>query len=128
MKSIINFKKFESKEYNDYIDYPTIEEIFIELIDVGYKMEYFELEKGQYFFEFKKADFSDQFEPIELPPACYGWGDLDGIKNEFDILINVLKESKYRLNSMGYDIAFQIEYSMDLILASCKMQHKSLSE
>lgn len=83
--------------------------------------------KVDIFFEFKKTDFSDKFDLIDLPPACYGWGDLDGIKKEFDILIEILNEAKSRLNDMGYDIAFEIEYSMSVIAAVCHAQHKSVS-
>lgn len=53
MKKINNFRTFESKE-NDFIDYSTIKDLFIELIDNDYEMKTFDVDEtwkqGRYFF------------------------------------------------------------------------------
>lgn len=99
MKNLNNFKTFESKE-PEYLDYLTIKDLFIDLIDDGYEMNTFNenfTKIGKYFFEFKKS-FPEEIFGYFDDGHAYGYSDLDGIKSEVEKSLMVLED--FSLSSM----------------------------
>ena len=129
MKNLNNFKTFESKE-PEYLDYLTIKDLFIDLIDDGYEMNTFNenfTKIGKYFFEFKKSFPEERFGYFDDGHA-YGYSDLDGIKSEVEKSLMVLEESRSRLNDLGYNIGFEFEFNFSLssmVTLICHMHHSS---
>ena len=133
MTKISSFKTFESSNSSDYIDNSFIKDIFIELLDNEYKMESYynnESELGKYFFEFKKELPESDLNYIE-DDALYGYTNIDIIKNEINNAFIIIEESKSRLESMGYSIAFEFEFNFTIssqISIVCHMQHSNLNK
>lgn len=133
MTKISSFKTFESSNSSDYIDNSFIKDIFIELLDNEYKMESYynnESELGKYFFEFKKELSESDLNYIE-DDALYGYTNIDIIKNEINNAFIIIEESKSRLESMGYSIAFEFEFNFTIssqISIVCHMQHSNLNK
>lgn len=131
MKNLNNFKTFESKE--SYIDYDTIRDLFIDLIDDGYEMKTYNedyVKIGKYFFDFKKIFPEDSFNYIDNNHV-YGYSDLDSIKSEIEKSLMILKESMARLNDLGYTIAFESEFNFSLtpmISLVCHMHHSKYDQ
>jgi hypothetical protein len=131
VKKLSNFKLFESKE--PYIDYPTIRDLFIELIDNGYEMNKYDnyLSKiGKYFFEFKKRFTEDELGFFDKDHA-YGYSNLDKIKSEINSSISIIEESSNRLKDMGYTIGFEIEFNFSsgsLMCIVCHMHHSKYDD
>lgn len=133
MTKISSFKTFESSNSSDYIDNSFIKDIFIELLDNEYKMESYynnESELGKYFFEFKKELSESDLNYIE-DDSLYGYTNIDIIKNEINNAFIIIEESKSRLESMGYSIAFEFEFNFTIssqISIVCHMQHSNLNK
>lgn len=131
MKNLNNFKTFESKE--SYIDYLTIKDLFIDLIDDGYEMNTYNedfTKIGKYFFDFKKNFPEESFDYIDNNHV-YGYSDLDGIKSEIEKSLMVLEESRARLSDLGYTIAFELEFNFSLssmISLICHMHHSDYDQ
>lgn len=131
MKKLFNFRLFESKE--EYLDYLTIKDIFIELVDEGYEMILYDndLSKiGKYFFDFKKQLTEYELGYIDKGHA-YGYSNLEKIKSEINKSLSIIEEARDRLTDMGYTIAYEMEFNFSagsLISITCHLQHSKYDQ
>ena len=139
--NLSKFKQFESSngglrikdgklERIKFIQKEDIKDYFLELLDSGFTIKHTPIySDGKYFFEFKKELSDDSVGFIGIGDYVYGVTNLSFIKNEFDNIIDILDESKDRLTSSGYIIAFEIECNFlasSMISIVCHMQHESI--
>jgi hypothetical protein len=135
--NILDFKTFESKV--EYLSIEDINEIFIEVLDLGYVAKFYgggQLLDGRsgakfgiYYFDLKKESKSS-FGWID---NSYAWGctDLLAMSKEMNDLLLILDDIKERLNSMGYTVGFEPEFSFSensMFSIVCHMQHSSHDE
>lgn len=105
---------FES-EKNEFLSKDEISDIFLELTDLGYSLDFFTEHPGIYFFELVKQLGKDSLGYIDTCRSkvgdnwVYGYTNLEFIKNEFNKIFDLLSECKEKLNSMGYLIGFEFE-------------------
>ena len=133
VKKVSNFKQFNESNESTKLTKDDIEEIFIDLIDDGYLFQFYskvsDLYPTNYYFDFRKQ-YIRQFD-FNLNTSKYGCQDLDSMGNEVQKVLEVLKNAKQRLNSMGYDIGFEPEFSFSedtLFCITCHMSHKSIKD
>jgi hypothetical protein len=133
MKRIVKFKKFESQTYR--LEKSDLEEIFIDLIDDDYFITLYgegkldKLHQGTYYFDLRKQ-FNEQFD-FDTKTLSYGCRDLDSMQTEIKKVFDSLKVAKDRINSMGYDIGFEPEFSFSedtLFCIVCHMSHSSVKD
>ena len=127
---IVNFKKFnEAKEVITYLTVDEIKDIFVDIFDEGYGVEFFEENQkiGRYFFEFTKKLSLDR---LELAKDHSGYNGIDYIKKEFDI-VSMFNDPKNRLESMGYLISFEFDFTIistspnnNTLIIVCHLHHK----
>jgi hypothetical protein len=129
---ILNFKTFESTE-SKYLSQDDIQEIFLDLIDDGYQFNFYSkvttLYPTSYYFDFRKQ-FNEAFN-FNTETLRYGCQDLDSMSNEIQKVLSILKDAKERINSMGYDIGFEPEFSFSedtLFCITCHMSHGSIKD
>jgi hypothetical protein len=149
--NILDFKTFESKV--EYLSIEDINEIFIEVLDLGYVAKFYGggisnntsvgtfaqlladrdgrsgAKFGIYYFDLKKESKSS-FGWID---NSYAWGctDLLAMSKEMNDLLLILDDIKERLNSMGYTVGFEPEFSFSensMFSIVCHMQHSSHDE
>jgi hypothetical protein len=127
---IKNFKLFENKQ--GFIDENYIKDLFIELLDNGFNYTSYNHRNimGKYFFEFKKYFTESELDYVDNNHV-YGYSNLDKIKEEINSSIEVIKESRERLLTMGYTLAFELEFNFSttaMITIVCHMHHKKYDE
>ena len=105
--SILDFKTFESKV--EPLTVEDINEIFIEVLDLGYISKFYDAKFGKYYFDLKKES-QNSFGWIDAGNA-WGCTDLLAMSKEMTNLFSLLDDIKERLNSMGYTIGFEPEFS-----------------
>jgi len=138
--NILDFKTFESNV--EYLSIEDINEIFIEVLDLGYVAKFYGGNQlladrdggsgakfGIYYFDLKKESKSS-FGWID---NSYAWGctDLLTMSKEMNDLLLILDDIKERLNSMGYTVGFEPEFSFSensMFSIVCHMQHSSHDE
>jgi hypothetical protein len=138
--NILDFKTFESNV--EYLSIEDINEIFIEVLDLGYVAKFYGgshlladrdgrsgAKFGIYYFDLKKESKSS-FGWID---NSYAWGctDLLAMSKEMNDLLLILDDIKERLNSMGYTVGFEPEFSFSensMFSIVCHMQHSSHDE
>jgi hypothetical protein len=129
----MKIKKFESYMKEGYFSYQDIEELFIDIIDIGYEFEIYEkrLEKiGKYFFGLKRS-YDDEFLGYVEKGHVYGFNDLEKISNVISILLDNLNSIKDRIEHSGYSIAFELEFNFSIsamIAVSCHMQYSEYDD
>ena len=127
MKRIKDFYKFESN--NTDISKSDLEEIFIDLLDDDYLLTVYgdgkldKLHPGTFYFDLRKQ-FSEQFD-FNTKTLSYGCRDLDAMQNEIKKVFESLKVAKDRINSMGYEIGFEPEFSFSEDTLFCLTCHMS---
>ncbi len=133
VKKVSNFQQFNESNYSTKLTKEDIEEIFIDLIDDGYLFQFYskvsDLYPTNYYFDFRKQ-YIRQFD-FNLNTSKYGCQDLDSMGNEVQKVLEVLKNAKQRLNSMGFDIGFEPEFSFSedtLFCITCHMSHSSIKD
>ena len=133
VKKVSNFQQFNESNYSTKLTKEDIEEIFIDLIDDGYLFQFYskvsDLYPTNYYFDFRKQ-YIRQFD-FNLNTSKYGCQDLDSMGNEVQKVLEVLKNAKQRLNSMGYDIGFEPEFSFSedtLFCITCHMAHSTVKD
>jgi hypothetical protein len=125
--NILDFKTFESKV--EYLTVEDINEIFIEVLDLGYISKFYDAKFGKYYFDLKKES-QNSFGWID---AGNTWGctDLLAMSKEMTNLFSLLDDIKERLNSMGYTVGFEPEFSFaesSMFSIVCHIQHSSQDE
>lgn len=130
-RNILDFKAFESKE--EHLSVEDINEIFIEVLDLGYVAKFHNKEicsrNGIYYFDLKK----ESQRSFGWMTAGHSWGctDMKAMSKEMSDLFSLLDDIKERLNSMGYTIGFEPEFSFaesSMFSIVCHMQHSSQDE
>ena len=124
---ILDFKTFESKE--EYLSIEDINEIFIEVLDLGYVAKFYDAKFGKYYFDLKKES-QNSFGWIDAG-ASWGCTDLLAMSKEMTSLFSILDDIKERLNSMGYTVGFEPEFSFaesSMFSIPCHIQHSSQDE
>ena len=121
-----SFKTFESK--SEFISEDDIKDIFIDLLDKGYNITFYDSRYGKYYFDLKLEDNSG-FEYIEDNDNVWGCTDLNSMSRELTSLLEILDDAKQRLNSMEYLAGFEPEFSFgetSHFSVSCHIAHSSL--
>ena len=126
-RNILDFKTFESKV--EYLSTEDINEIFIEVFDLGYVAKFYYSTFGRFYFDLKKES-QRSFGWID---AGNTWGctDLQAMNKEMSDLFSTLDDIKERLNSMGYTVGFEPEFSFaesSMFSIVCHIQHSSHDE
>lgn len=126
--NILDFKTFESKV--EYLTVEDINEIFIEVLDLGYaNPTFYDAKFGKYYFDLKKES-QNSFGWIDAGNA-WGCTDLQAMSKEMTNLFSLLDDIKERLNSMGYTVGFEPEFSFaesSMFSIVCHIQHSSQDE
>ena len=126
-RNILDFKTFESKV--EYLSVEDINEIFIEVLDLGYVIKFYDANFGKYYFDLKKES-QKSFGWIDAGNA-WGCTDLQSMSKEMTDLFLLLDDTKERLNSMGYTVGFEPEFSFaesSMFSVVCHIQHSSKDE
>ena len=125
--NILDFKTFESKI--EYLTVEDINEIFIEVLDLGYISKFYDAKFGRYYFDLKK-ETQNSFGWIDAGNA-WGCTDLQAMSKEMINLFSLLDDIKERLNSMSYTVGFEPEFSFaesSMFSIVCHIQHYSQDE
>jgi len=127
-----NFKQFEStfdfpsfKQNVNFLSEDDIKDIFTELLDDGFTIEFFDTSQSSLYFNLKKIYDENAFDPIELGSA-YGISNLSRINDEMKIL-PIVEVAKERMNSTNYEIGFEFEFHFGLspmVYIACHAQHR----
>lgn len=123
-----SFKTFESK--SEFISEDDIKDIFVDLLDKEYTIKFYDNKFGKYYFDLKLEDNSG-FEYIEDSDNVWGCTDLNSMSRELTSLFEILDDAKQRLNSMGYLVGFEPEFSFSEsshFSVSCHIAHSSLDQ
>lgn len=111
-EKVKKFKLFEDNS-TEFLTNDDVKDYFIELLDNGYTIQFFgrvSHYNGKYFFTMRKDVPDESFGFVE-DGNVYGFTDLDKIEEELNIF-KILKESKDRLEAIGYKIAFEFEFNI----------------
>lgn len=123
------------KESNEYIDEKTINDIFIDLIDMDFKLTFVmnsitHKEKGaKYFIDLKKS-IDSKYDFIEND-FSYGVSNLEPMKLDITKILDALQSAKETLNSMEYTVGYEIEFNFNdqsQFFISCHIQHNDTIE
>lgn len=120
------------KESSEYIDYKTIEDIFIDLIDMDFTLNVIDnhmAKNGKWYIELKKA-VDSKYDYIENNYS-YGISNLEPMKVDVSKVIDILQDAKETLNSMEYTIGYEIEFHFNdqsQFFISCHIQHNDTIE
>ena len=118
------------KESNEYIDEKTINDIFIDLVDMDFTLTFIDgyrasKDKGtKYFIDLKKTANS-KYDYIENDYA-YGVSNLEPMKVDISKVLDALQSAKETLNSMEYTVGYEIEFNFNdqsQFQISCHIQH-----
>ena len=127
MKIKKTYKEF-IKESNEYIDEKTINDIFIDLIDMDFTLEVVNSNYGdkgaKYFIDLKKT-VDSKYDYIEND-FSYGVSNLEPMKVDITKVLDILQSAKETLNSMEYTIGYEIEFNFNdesQFFISCHIQH-----
>jgi hypothetical protein len=121
-----SFKTFESN--SEFISEDDIKDIFADLLDKGYNITFYDSKFGKYYFDLKLEDNSG-FEYIHDSDNVWGCTDLNSMSREITSLLEILDDTKQRLNSMEYLAGFDPEFSFgetSHFSVSCHIAHSSL--
>lgn len=119
------------KESNEYIDEKTINDIFIDLIDMDFTLSILDGPKNwnsqsgsKWYIELKK-NANSQYDYIENDYA-YGVSNLEPMKMDTNKVLDALQSAKETLNSMEYTIGYEIEFNFNdqsQFYVACHIQH-----
>ena len=118
------------KESNEYIDEKTINDIFVDLIDMDFTLTFVDgyragPNKGaKYFIDLKKT-VDRKYDYIENDFSD-GVSNLEPMKLDITKVLDILQSAKETLNSMEYTIGYEIEFNFNdqsQFYVSCHIQH-----
>lgn len=119
-----NFKHFESSKF---ISEDDIRDVFMELLDKDFNIEFFDTaSNSSFYFDVKKIFSEEYFDPIDMGSA-FGITNLSKMNEEVKFTTSIIEEVKERINSMNYEIGFEFEFHFSLtpmIYIGCHMQHR----
>ena len=123
------------KESNEYIDEKTINDIFIDLIDMDFTLTFIDgyrasKDKGaKYFIDLKKS-VESKYDYIEND-FSYGVSNLEPMKVDITKVLDILQSAKETLDSMEYTVGYEIEFNFNdqsQFYVSCHIQHNDTIE
>jgi len=116
------------KESNEYIDKKTINDIFIDLIDMDFTLDVVNSNYGdkgaKYFIDIKKS-VDSKYDYIENN-FSYGVSNLEPMKVDIAKVLDILQSAKETLMSMDYTVGYEIEFNFNdqsQFFISCHIQH-----
>lgn len=115
------------KESNEYIDEKTINDIFIDLLDMDFTIKNIAPHmnnRGIWYLDINRADDS-KYDYIENEKS-YGVTNLEPMKVDINKVLDALQSAKEILNSMEYTVAYEIEFNFNdqsQFNVSCHIQH-----
>ena len=129
-KSFKDFKTFESdiNKVGNFLSEDDIKDIFVDLLDKEYTITFYDSKFGKYYFDLKLEDNSG-FEYLEDNDNVWGCTDLNSMSRELTSVLEILDDAKQRLNSMGYLVGFDPEFSFgetSHFSVSCHIAYSSL--
>ena len=122
------------KESNEYIDEKTINDIFIDLIDMDFTIdvidgpENWSIKKGSKWYIDLKKSINSKYDYIENDYS-YGVSNLDPMKLDITKVLDILQSAKETLNSMEYTIGYEIEFNFNdqsQFYVACHIQHNDI--
>lgn len=123
------------KESNEYIDEKTINDIFIDLIDMDFTLTFIDgyrdsKDKGaKYFIDLKKS-VESKYDYIEND-FSYGVSNLEPMKVDITKVLDILQSAKETLDSMEYTVGYEIEFNFNdqsQFYVSCHIQHNDTND
>lgn len=116
------------KESNEYIDEKTINDIFIDLIDMDFTLKILKSNYGdkgaKYLIDLKKT-VDSKYDYIEND-FSYGVSNLESMKADITKVLDSLQSAKETLMSMDYTIGYEVGFNFSdqsLFGISCHIQH-----
>jgi hypothetical protein len=116
------------KESSEFIDEKTINDIFIDLIDMDFTLEPIKSNYGdkgaKYFIDIKKS-VDSKYDYIENN-FSYGVSNLEPMKVDITKVLDILQSAKETLMSMDYTVGYEIEFNFNdqsQFFISCHIQH-----
>ena len=122
------------KESNEYIDEKTINDIFIDLIDMDFTIdvidgpENWSIKNGSKWYIDLKKSINSKYDYIENDYS-YGVSNLDPMKLDITKVLDILQSAKETLNSMEYTIGYEIEFNFNdqsQFYVACHIQHNDI--
>ena len=126
------------KESNEYIDEKTINDIFIDLIDMDFTLTFVDGSRGfggdkqkgaKWFIDIKK-NVESKYDYNENDYS-YGVSNLESMKLDISNILDALEEAKSTLNSMEYTVGYEIEFNFNdtsMFSITCHIQHNDTIE
>ncbi len=113
------------KESSEFINYKTLKEIFIDLIDMDFTFEIIDQARaGRWYIDIKKTTDS-KYDYLENDYS-YGVSNLEPMKLDITKVLDILQDAKETLNSMEYTVGYEIEFNFSdqsQFFISCHIQH-----
>ena len=124
------------KESNEYIDEKTIKEVFIDLIDMDFKIfdnsrlsRVTSKQNGKWYIDISKK-VESKYDYIEND-SSYGVTNLEPMKLDIAKVLDILQDAKETLMSMEYTVGYEIEFNFNdqsQFFISCHIQHNDTIE
>ena len=121
------YKEF-IKESSEFINYKTLKEIFIDLIDMDFTFNVINnnhiASSGKWYFDIRKT-VDSKYDYIENDYS-YGVSNLEPMKLDITKVLDILQDAKETLMSMEYTVGYEIEFNFSdqsQFFISCHIQH-----
>jgi hypothetical protein len=129
-KTYNDFIKESQNMESEYIDEKTINDIFIDLIDMDFTLTFVDgyrsgPNKGAKYFIDSKKTVDSKYDYIEND-FSYGVSNLEPMKVDITKVLDALQSAKETLNSMEYTVGYEIEFNFNdqsQFYVSCHIQH-----
>jgi len=115
------------KENSEFINYKTLKEIFIDLIDMDFDLRVIDnhmASAGKWYFDIRKT-VDSKYDYIEND-SSYGVSNLEPMKLDITKVLDILQDAKETLMSMEYTVGYEIEFNFNdqsQFFISCHIQH-----
>jgi hypothetical protein len=125
------YKEF-IKESSEFINYKTLKEIFIDLIDMDFNFNVIDnhmASTGKWYFDLRKT-VDSKYDYIEND-SSYGVTNLEPMKLDITKILDILQSAKETLMSMEYTVGYEIEFNFNdqsHFFISCHIQHNDTIE
>ena len=126
MKIKKTYKEF-IKESSEFINYKTLKEIFIDLIDMDFNFNVIDnhmASTGKWYFDIRKT--VDSKYDYNENDYSYGVSNLEPMKLDITKVLDILQDAKETLMSMEYTVGYEIEFNFSdqsQFFISCHIQH-----
>ena len=120
------YKEF-IKESSEFINYKTLKEIFIDLIDMDFTFNVIDnhmASTSKWYFDIRKT--VDSKYDYNENDYSYGVSNLEPMKLDITKILDILQDAKETLMSMEYTVGYEIEFNFNdqsQFFISCHIQH-----